>query len=79
LELLEMLEAVECAAKDEEGPFLADQVDRRRKRARERGLPEPVDMGRDSICRQARRPPSLDSDESISARQKIVARRNWKR
>ena len=28
LEFLEMLEAVECAAKDQERPFLADQLDR---------------------------------------------------
>ena len=33
LELFEMLEAVEGAAEDQEGPFLADQFDRRRQRA----------------------------------------------
>ena len=36
LEFLEMLEAVERAAKDQERPFLADQLDDRRKRTGER-------------------------------------------
>ena len=49
LEFLEMLEAVERAAEDQERPFLADQLDRRRNRAVQRRFPERVDSGRDSI------------------------------
>src|SRR6185312_4539740 len=51
LELLEMLEAVECAAKDQERPFLADQLDCGRNRARQSSLPERVQMSRQRIAR----------------------------
>jgi hypothetical protein len=40
LELLEMLEPVEGAAQDQEGPFLTDQLYRRRQWAAERGCLE---------------------------------------
>ena len=43
LELLEMLEAVERSAKNEEGPFLANEFDRRRQWARQRSLAKGLD------------------------------------
>ena len=43
LELFEMLEAVKRAAKDQERPFLADQLDSMRQRAPERRRLERVD------------------------------------
>ena len=50
LELLEMLEAVERAAKDEERPFLADQLDRGGNRATQRCLAERLDVGARFAC-----------------------------
>ena len=52
LEFLEMLEAVERAAKDQERPFLADQLDRGGKRARQSRFPERVDAAT-SACQPA--------------------------
>jgi hypothetical protein len=46
LEFLEVLQAVESTAKDEECPFLADQLDRLRDGAAERSFPERVDVRR---------------------------------
>ena len=44
LEFLEMVKAVQCSAKDQESPFLADQFDRGRNRALQRRLLEPIDI-----------------------------------
>ena len=44
LEMLEMLQAVEGPAEDEEGPFLADQLDRVRQRTMQGGVPERPDI-----------------------------------
>ena len=78
LELFEMLEPVECSAKDEERPFLADNLDRRRNWARQRGFLEGVNLGRHPVCRQTRRLPLSSCDESITRKQRIVASRNLK-
>ena len=54
LEFLEMLKAIERAAKDQERPFFADQLDRRRYRARQSRFLKPVDMRRQRVCRIGR-------------------------
>ena len=46
LEFLEVLQAVESTAKDEERPFLADQLDGLGDGAAERSFPERVDVRR---------------------------------
>ena len=51
LEFLEMVKAVEGAAKDQERPFLADQLDRGGNRARQRRFLEPIDIRRERVCR----------------------------
>src|SRR6185369_3267873 len=59
LEFLEMLEAIQRPAKDQESPFLADQLDRWRERTGKSGLLEGVDMRRNSVRRQLAVPPSV--------------------
>src|SRR4029079_5747444 len=51
LEFLEMLEPVERSAQDQERPFLADQLDRRGKRARQGGFLERVEVRGQRISR----------------------------
>src|SRR3954468_3789872 len=51
LELLEMMEAVERAAKDQERPLLADQLDRGRNGAAQRCFLETIDFRRERVCR----------------------------
>ena len=53
LELFEMLQAVECAAEDQEGPFLADQLDGGRKRATQRRFAELIDGAPDATSGQS--------------------------
>ena len=52
LEFLEMLEAVERAAQDQERPFLADQLDRAGQRAVQRRLAERIDVRCHLLVRQ---------------------------
>ena len=61
-----MMKAVEGAAEDQEGPFLADQLDRGRNRARQRGLPERIEAGRQTLSAVMRRYLPIASHQSTS-------------
>ena len=73
LEFLEMMEAVERAAKDQERPFLADQLDRGGNRARQSRFPERVQVRRQRVCRHAPLSPLSNLYQSTRRFQKTVA------
>jgi protein ImuB len=74
LELLEMLEAVERAAKDQERPFLTEQLDRVRQRAMQRRLAKGIEIPGRAVLRHAT--PQSAGEKSTNIARKIVAIEN---